>query len=160
MERTRSLTMTPEEKKEARRKELAGRLRGLLQKKKSGAISLEMMKSELAKLEDPGLVRRILADELAADFAPDAADGKWMELAAEFFAPRLDSVHLAVDRCRKDMEETVRRETEAARMSWRQKGFEGPALIPNPDRNESWKKSIDEIVSRCRMEIKNILKKR
>ncbi|HPL62984.1 MAG TPA: hypothetical protein PK587_04370 [Syntrophales bacterium] len=157
MERTRSLTMTPEEKEEARKKELTGRIRGLFQKRKNGSISLETMKSELEKLGDRKLAGEVLADELAGDFIPDAPNATWMDIVEAFFPSRLKKADLVMGRCRKELDEINRREIEDAKNSWRKKGIEGPALVPNPHRSESWKKGMDDILARCRKEIRSAL---
>ena len=51
MEKTKDLTLTEEEKKEFKQKDMAGKIKGIIQKFLDGTLDLNRFKTEIAVLE-------------------------------------------------------------------------------------------------------------
>ena len=66
MEKTKGLTMTDEDKREFKKREMAGKIKGIIQKFMDGIIDLDRLKAGAADIgkEDPDMVNRTIREEL------------------------------------------------------------------------------------------------
>ena len=66
MEKTKGMTMSEDEKQEIKKKELTGKIRGLIQRFMDGVINLDGLKIEIASIEEDQveIVREAVMNEL------------------------------------------------------------------------------------------------
>ena len=74
MEKTRGLTMTEEEKRELREKDLVGKVRGLVQKYLDGALDMDRFREKAAALAGEAVTEfsRILTKEVLSRIEPES----------------------------------------------------------------------------------------
>jgi len=139
MEKTRGMTMTEDEREEARRKELSGKVRGLLQKYLDGRMDRKALGEELAGLpaEDRKTLKGILVRECADRINPE---GDNRRLVAAFWAAGIDpepfEALLGDFRRELDLERRVRE--RAMRAVLAKRGISGEAVIPNVEADPEW----------------------
>jgi hypothetical protein len=140
MEKTKGLTMTDEEKQQFKRREMEGKVMGLIQKFSDGLLDLERLKMEMAVLQEKdkamvdGIVREKTMDriELGEDNKPMLRilesivnmDTKPIEKLLENYENRL-------------LQEQGDRERALGRQL-KEQGISGSAVLPNLEEDPEW----------------------
>jgi hypothetical protein len=146
MERTRHLSLTPDEKSAQQTAEVQKRLRGLIHKYMDGALTLDELKAEWATLAgsqaDDRLLREGLMDHLVLGqanrpllVALDRLCGVATSALADLFENYAETLNVAA---------AERRRTLATELA-RRRGFSGSALVPNLEADAEWLRREAEI---------------
>ncbi len=137
MEKTRHLTLSREEKEENRRRELAGRLRGLLQQLEDGLLGVEALTSKIDGLLQNGdeEARSLLCRHLMAHVNAEKENGPWIRLLTQYC--RADAVRLekAVQEVRRQLDAAVTERRRQLLDELASQGVSGSAVRPNLDRD-------------------------
>jgi predicted TIM-barrel fold metal-dependent hydrolase len=144
MEKTKGLTMTDEEKQQFKRREMEGKVMGLIQKFAEGSLDLERLKMEMAVLQEKdkamvdGIVREKTMDriELGEDNKPMLRilesivnmDTKPIEKLLERYESQLSQEQ-------EDRERQLRRQLE-------EQGISGSAVLPNLEADPEWEQRL------------------
>lgn len=162
MERTRHLSLSDEEKAAQQWEAFAKRLQGLLQQYADEALDLEGFQKERRTLEaeygthDPDLVRQAVA----ARIDPAGDNRRWLDLLASLAPQILPAVKTLLadhDQQRTAIEaEAMMRST---RQLLQQHAISGPAVVPNPEKDPSYRKQRDHLDTRTRKQINEILRR-
>jgi hypothetical protein len=139
MERTKNLSMSPEEKEENRRQEWLKKARGWIQRFLDDLISLDKVKEEFFTPDPPKEWPKILKEELAAGLEPGRDNEKrllLMETLLSIPAVPYRDITASFDRMVNQEEE---RQKNRLIEQWAQKGISGSALIPNLEGDSFWK---------------------
>lgn len=140
MERARGLTVTDEEKREFRERELTGRVRGLIQRFLDGLSDIDRFREGIAPLEerDRDMTRRTLRNQCLELIIPGQDNEPVLEILEKVAGIEVTSVRFALedfvsklDRLRKAREKKLM-ERLAAR------GISGSAVMPNPEAGPEW----------------------
>ena len=139
MEKTRNLSMSPEEKKEALRQEWLKKSRGLIQKWLDEQISLEKLKEDLFNPEPPLNWERDIKKELIQGLDPEGDNEKRLELLSTLLSlsPKPLVKILETFNLKLFQEKTER--MERIKKQWRSEGISGSAVIPNLERDPAWR---------------------
>ncbi|MCX7817467.1 MAG: hypothetical protein N2317_08200 [Syntrophales bacterium] len=162
MEKTKGMTITPEERINMKRKELEGKGRGILQGYIDGRLSDRDVHAEMEKWDrdilDPDI---FLIGEALDRIKPDSEENvRIFEFLEKVLGANVDPL--------KDVLREFNRTREREMMEWSQsymqrlalKGIRGSAVMPNPDYDPLWKereKLISERFSSRLCEIKRRL---
>jgi hypothetical protein len=140
MERTRHLSMTEEEKDDLRKKELAGKVKGWIQRYADGQIDLNRLTPEIERErgENPRDIDGILRRELIERLEPDGDNRKTLELIERFSV--LDTAPLKGVIADFQAQLTEKREERLREMGEKLKGrgITGSAVVPNLARDVDW----------------------
>ena len=141
MEKTKGLTMTDEEKRELKRKEMMGLFRGLLQKFVDGLMDLQDIKRESEALgrgyED--MLREIIIREVAERIQPEGDNEPLLEVLEKMTGMDIGPIRdFLTDYERKLQKEMVARE-ESLMKRLKKNGISGSAIIPNLEADLQWR---------------------
>ena len=141
MEKTRGLTMTEEEKRELKRRELSGKARGLIQKYVDGIIDLDRVKVEMgaAGKGDEDIFRRAMIEETMDLITPGQDNEAILKILENTAGIDTQSIRgiLAAFHDRMDEEKNTRENT--LRTELNEKGIWGSAVIPNIEADPEWR---------------------
>ncbi len=135
MEKTRHLTLSREEKEENRRRELAGRLKGLLQQLEDGLLDVEALTTKIDGLLQDGNEedRSLLCRHLMAHVNAEEENDPWIRLLTKYC--RADAVQLeqAVQEVRRQLDAAVTERRWQLLDELASQGVSGSAVRPNLD---------------------------
>ncbi|MFA5179940.1 MAG: hypothetical protein WC405_01350 [Syntrophales bacterium] len=139
MERTKNLTLTEEEKKAIRAKEVKSRVRGWFQRYSDGALIIrdlkENMEQERAAFPEAAT---LLREECLAHLEPAADNQKIFQIMGEILGIDAAPFRRLID----DFHEEILQHRDGATRdsldTLRAQGISGTALIPNLDLSPAW----------------------
>jgi hypothetical protein len=150
MERTKNLSMSPEEKEEMKRQEWLKKARGWIQKFLDDQVDLPKLKMELVEKDPPDGWKTLLRQELIEGLDPQGDNQKrWhlmnrlLTISLEPFLNVLSSFNHKVNESRKAQESLFLNELSS-------QGLTGSAVIPNLDSHPSWKAFLNQESQSCR----------
>jgi hypothetical protein len=153
MEKTKGLTMSPQEKEEIRREEWLKKAKGLIQKFLDDRVDMDKVKSELLSKEYPSEWGEFLKVELINGLEPEGGNEKRLQLINELLKiPSEPFIKIL-----KDFDQKVLQE-KAGQMDHLKKqlsvqGISGPAVIPNVDRDPAWRRFYNQEKKACKEKI-------
>jgi hypothetical protein len=144
MEKTKGLTLSPEEKEKILREEWLKKAKGWIQKFLDDRIDLGKVKDELSNREKPLDWKSILKRELITGLDPEKENEKRFQLITEFLEmPREPFLELLKAFDQKVEGEKVRL-TEQSIKRLSAQGISGSAILPNLDRDPAWIQLLDQ----------------
>jgi len=162
MEKTKDLTLTEEEKKEFKQKDMAGKIRGVTQKFIDGILDLNRLKMEIAALEQDNqdMVTRLVIDELLPRIRPEEDNALLLQILDT--REGIDTTPLK--ELLADFEKRLATERAVQEKglvkNLKNKGISGSAVIPNINADPDWIHSLsemrEEFEERLRLYRKNI----
>jgi hypothetical protein len=159
MEKTKDLTLTDEEKKAFRAKEIKGKVKGFIMKYMDDMMDLETLKQRIVSLEkeDPAAVEEVVVSECLSRINLEAENSKIFDILRHVTA--IDVTHLhtfLADFLKKlDHERTVREQDLSNRIN--EKGFSGSAVFPNLKSDPEWTYFVEELKTRFRKDLQNLV---
>ena len=152
MEKTKHLTMNEEEKEGFRKKELAGKVKGLVQKFQDGMIKINRLGSEISleKEKNQNLVDELLKDELIERLEPDGNNEKVYELFQALFGMEINPLKQAIVEFQKKISGEKGIKMDELRKKLAERGISGPAVVPNPALDASWNAFYETSESSCK----------
>jgi hypothetical protein len=134
MERTRHLTLSPEEKQRQQVEGFDRRIQGLLQRYADGALTAEALQTAIAAMQDELGVsdRQRVVEAVVERIDPDTDNTGWMELLAAWVPAARDPVEAALgDHARHRAAVRQAADERWADRLQRDHGVAGTAVIPN-----------------------------
>ncbi len=141
MERTKNLTLSDDEKKEIKRKELEERVRGWVQRYVDGTLLHSTFEKEIAgEIEkDLNLMKDILREDITGRLDPDEDNDRllailetYVGIKRDVFVEKLDNFRSKADAEQMRMEDQLK-----ARLT--DEGIMGSAVTPNINKDPQWK---------------------
>jgi hypothetical protein len=141
MEKTKGLTMTEDEKRELRRKDLGRKVKGLIQKFSDGFMDLDRLKIELAALgkghED--MLRRIIMEEVAGRIQPETDNEPFLEILDATTGMHIDLIRQMLIDLERNLEKERAAHEKGLKKRLKERGISGSAVIPNLDADSQWR---------------------
>jgi hypothetical protein len=152
MERTKSLSASPDERVSYQRQEREKRLRGLVLRLLNDNLTLDGAKDELAKEKKIGSaaeVTGVLKDALAGHVDLEADNERLFRYVNELVGTPEDRLRETLAACRE--EATSLKAVLAGRQKKEldSKGITGSAVLPNPEADSLWKTRREEMQAAC-----------
>ncbi len=140
MEKTKGLTMTEEEKREFKRREMAGKARGLIQKYMDGIIDLDRVKIEAAAAGEgrKDTFRQIMIEESMDWIEPGQDNEAVLKILNNMTGIDIHPVREILADFEGRMEEEKTARETALRTGLKEKGISGSAVIPNIEADQEW----------------------
>jgi hypothetical protein len=156
MEKTKNLSLTPEEKEEIRRQDWLKKARGWIQKFLDDLIDMDRVKDELLNKEPPSGWEKILKKELIDGLEPEADNERRFQLIEELLGIHPDGFRKILEgrHQRLDLERDKRMASIKSQLS--KQGISGTAVIPNLEGDPVWKTFYDQATKNCKEEITNL----
>ena len=152
MEKTKGLTMTEAEKEELRHKELAGKIKGWVQKYLDDLINLETLKSELKKESD---IRKILKKELLERLELDGDNEKMFQLIKELLGIKKDPFVIIISNFQKEVARESSKRLDTMKKQLTKKRIFGSAVIPNLNHDTEWNAYYQRVNDDFKKEMRN-----
>jgi hypothetical protein len=148
MEKTRNLSLSSEERKEQKDKEISNRIRGLLQKFIDQTLSIENFKSEYQKLQkdhdlsgNVGLINMI-CDRIELEKNNQAL----FDLLSEFKGSDFERLKSILQEFQTASDEAARRRRKILKEQLAKTHFiSGSAVVPNLEKDDDWRKEAGKI---------------
>lgn len=153
MERTKGLTMTEAEKQELRHKELAGKIKGWVQKYLDDLVKLETLESELKK--EPEL-QEVLQKELQGRLEPDDDNAKMFQLIKGLLGIKKDPFVKIINKFQEEAARERSKRLEYMKKQLTKKRIFGSAVIPNLNHDTEWNAYYQKAKDDFKKEVMNL----
>jgi hypothetical protein len=150
MEKTKNLSMSPEEKAEIKGQEWLKKARGWIQKFLDDLVDMAKMRGELLEREPPAGWEKLLKKELIEGLDPDEDNQKRLQMLNELLNIPSEPFLKVLLFHNQQMNQAKTGQLEILRNQLSAQGFSGSALTPNLDRDPSWKDFLDQENKSCR----------
>ena len=144
MEKTKGLTLSPEEKEKIHREEWLKKAKGWIQKFLDDRTDLGKVKDELFNREKPLEWKNILKRELIQGLDPEKENEKRFQLITELLEMPREPILKILKVFNQKVEGEKVRLTEQSIKRWSVQGISGSAILPNLDRDPAWIQLIDQ----------------
>ena len=147
MEKTKDLTLTEEEKEEIKQKDMAGKIKGIIQKYLDGILDLNRLMIEIAALEEDNrdMVSRVVIDELLQKIGPEADNTLVLQVLDTREEIDTAPIKDMLEGFQKRLAEEKAVLEEGLMKSLKDKGISGSSVIPNINADPVWMDNIAEM---------------
>jgi len=159
MEKTKGLTMTDEEKRELKRKEMAGKVKGLVQKFLDNIIDLDKLKVEAAAVGEghENMFRQVSIQETVGRIEPEGDNEPILELLESTTGMDTGPIREFLI----DFEHKLEKERAAHEKGlWKRlkkEGITGSAVIPNLKADSQWRDHVSKQKEKFRDEVEGLV---
>jgi hypothetical protein len=156
MEKTRDLSLSPEEKETLRGQEWLGKARGWVQKYLDELIRLEDLKREIRNLGASEGMEGVLKEEIIAPVDPgEDQQRRWEALEALWQIPQRAYAEMLI-RCQDSLSQAEGKRMGGMLDRLKQRGISGTAVIPNINQDPEWDSFRAATVRECKENLRNI----
>jgi hypothetical protein len=156
MEKTRDLSLSPEEKRKLRRQEWLGKARGWLQKYQDDLIDVYEVKAALQKLGESEGADHLLKEEIIAAIEPGGRNTKHWDLLENLWTSDLTGHKEMVLRLQEELDQARRERIRLALDRLAERDISGTAVVPNLNRDPEWTAFRRLRIEECRRELRLI----
>ena len=159
MEKTKGLTMTDEEKRELKRKEMAGKFKGLVQKFLDNIIDLDKLEVEAASLGEgqEGLFRLVRIKEATERIDPEGDNEPILKILESTTGMDTGPIREFLT----DFEVKLNNERAAHEKrllkTLEKNGISGSAVIPNLNADPIWRDYVSNLKQTFRKEVEGLV---
>ncbi|MBN2061980.1 MAG: hypothetical protein JW882_16345 [Deltaproteobacteria bacterium] len=140
MEKTKGMTMSDEEKRDLRQKELTDRIKGLIQKFLDGIITYEKLKEEIRP--DPegekDVTLKAVTDALFPMLVPGEDNYPLLQVLRIFNEIDIKSIEKKIMESERKIEDEKSIYNHKLEKKIKEKGISGTAVIPNLNADKEW----------------------
>ena len=158
MEKTEGMTMSDEERKEMKKKELSDRARGLIRKFIDGILTYEDLKEKLSRNNEgeKELMLCAVAESLFSMLVPGENNDpilRVLDIFKEIDVRYVEEILLEAEQ-KIEKEKNIYRDN--MRRELRDRGISGTAVIPNPNAETKWIQRVESINKEFREKLTGI----
>jgi uncharacterized membrane protein YgaE (UPF0421/DUF939 family) len=158
MEKTKNLTMSDEEKRAFKKKELAGKVRTLVQRTLDGLITEERFEEEVSNLRlesgNESLLKRTLLEELIGRFDLGQEHEPLVNLLNRSIKADKESLHSILRKAEEEARSLREERREILRKRLEKRGIAGSAVTANPGADTEFKEAMRERQQALRADLK------
>jgi len=157
MEKAEKYTLTEEEKRAFKRRELEGRIKGLIRKYLDEILDSERLKEEVAAMEEKERqeAHEIMRSQVLERIRPGGENGPLLDILSMIGANTIPVRALL-----QEYEERIEEEKEGSRKrafeALRGKGVSGSAVVPNLEAHKEWIEALAEAESAFREKLRSL----
>ena len=158
MEKTKGLTMSEEEKEAFRKKETAGKVRGLFQRFLDGFIDAERLKDEIGRLgeERYAIAREALIRECMGRMEPGADNTILLDALENAAGLDIAPIQKIILDYNQDLEQQKVDRKQVLWENLKGLGISGSAVIPNIHADQEWSIHLSEMNKGFRKKIETL----
>jgi len=148
MEKTKNLSLSDEERQGQKKKEIASRIHGLLQKFNDEALSVDKLRSEYRKLQkDYGLPEYApLVKEICRQIELGKDNHTMFELLAQFKVADIEGITSVLHEFDGVIDAAARERSKILQAKLAEEHFiSGPAVVPNLEADKAWQEQAGAI---------------
>jgi hypothetical protein len=150
MEKTRDLSLSPEEKRKLKGQEWLGRGRGWVQKYLDDLIDVMDVKAALQKLGESEGADHLLKQEIINAIEPGGDNGKRWDLLENLWPSDLKRHKEIVRLFEEELEEARGEKTRSALDRLAERNISGTAVVPNLNHDPEWTAFRRMRIEECR----------
>jgi hypothetical protein len=154
MEKTRDLSLSPEEKRKLKRQEWLGKARGWVQKYQDDLIDVYEVKAALQKLGESEGADLFLKEEIIAAIEPGGRNRKHWDLLENLWDSDLQGQKEMVRQVQEELDQARRERIRLALDRLAERGISGTAVFPNLNRDPEWTAFRRLRIEECRRELR------
>jgi hypothetical protein len=161
MEKAKKFSVTEEEKEGFRRRELEGKIKGLVQKTLDGVLDSERFQTELVAMQakDTDIVYQILKEEVVGRIEVEANSEALLKILENIAGPASPAVRNTLADSEKKGEQQKESRRKALLESFKMKGISGSAVLPNLDADPRWGPIKSEMRRQLQEKIRKVIEK-
>jgi len=158
MEKTKGLTMTDEEKRELKRKEIAGKFKGLVQKFLDNIIDLDRLKVDAAVVGEghEDMFRRVSMQEAMGRIGPEGDNEPLLEILEATTGMDTGPIREFMTDFERKLEKERAVHENGLKKRLKKKGISGSAVIPNLDADSQWRDYVSKLNETFRKEVESL----
>jgi hypothetical protein len=147
MEKTKGLTMSEEEERAFKEGEMAGKVKGLIQKFFDRVLDMHQLKREVAGLTEKGgdMVKRLIREESVSRIEPEGDNGPLLRVLEEVAESDTNSLRELLKAFDQRLEQEKGDREKALKETLEKQGISGSAVIPNIHADSEWSHFASEI---------------
>nr|HID59615.1 hypothetical protein [Desulfobacterales bacterium] len=150
MEKTKHLTMSEEEKEELRKKELRGKVKGIVQKFLDGQKDIRDIKSVIETEGKHGDIQEFLKIELIERINPNDNNENIFQLLEEVLNINTIPLKRVINEFQKKVAEEKAIRLKNLKNQLANRGISGSAVVPNMALDEEWNQFLQKSVKECK----------
>jgi hypothetical protein len=158
MEKTKGLTMTDEEKRELKRKEIAGKFKGLVQKFLDNIIDLDRLKVDAAAVGEghEDMFRRVSIQEAIGRIEPEGDNEPILKVLENATGMDTGPIREFITDFERKLEKERAVHEKGLKKRLKKKGISGSAVIPNLDADSQWRDYVSKLNETFRKEVEGL----
>lgn len=158
MEKTQNMTLSEEEKKEIRQKELNGKVKGWIRKYEDSVLSLKTIQSEIEHedMARQNELKKALQKEVLQSIEPDKDNSGVLQLLEEICGTDTEVIVTMIHRFRNTIEAERAATLKLLNARLENKGISGTAVIPSLYSDAEWKTHYDQSIEDFKNKIRVI----
>lgn len=158
MEKTKGMTMTDEEKREFKRKEMAGKVKGLFQKFLDNIIDLDRFKIEAAAVGEghEDLLSRVCMQETIERIEPEGDNEPILEILESTTGMDTGPIRKTLKDFERNLENERAAHEQAILKRLEKNGISGSAIIPNLNADSQWRDYVSNLKQTFRNEVESL----
>ncbi|MGD9076862.1 MAG: hypothetical protein PVJ69_16710 [Desulfobacteraceae bacterium] len=147
MEKTKGLTMSDEEKKAFKEQEMAGKVKGLIQKYLDGTLNMDQLRVEVTGLVEKGgdMVKRLIREESVSRIELEGNNEPLLRVLGEISGSEADSLREVLKEFGKRLEREKDVREKELRKELEKQGISGSAVLPSINADPEWSRYVLEI---------------
>ena len=160
MERTKSLSASPQERETFHRQEREKRIRFLVQRLLDYNLSMDDMKEELEKEKKSGRTAEAiehLKNALAVHVDPETNNDRLFQLINELVGTPEERLRTTLRSCREKFDSWKNSVMLSQKEDLEAKGIKGSAVLPNPEADPQWKARREQMQADCAKQLLSII---
>jgi len=139
MEKTKNMTMSDEEKKVLRQKELHGKVKGWMQRYADGQIDMRTIKEDMQEHEsDRQTILKFFRKEALERIEPNEDNERMFQILADILGEDTQPISRRIDAFVKDRQQHMAQHVKRLLQTLADQGIRGSAVIPNLDKDQAW----------------------
>jgi hypothetical protein len=158
MEKAKKLTVTEKEKLAFKRKELEGKIRGLVQKYLDSFIDLDRLKVEIAPVQREGeeMVRELIEVDVLGRIQLGQDNEPLLDMLSKTIGMNIGPIRELLNQFEKRMDREKESREKMLEEELRKTGISGSAVIPNLNGDEEWLRTASELNQLFREKMKEL----
>jgi glycyl-tRNA synthetase (class II) len=159
MEKAQKLKVSEAEKRNFKRRDLEGKIKGLVQKALDGIMGPEKFHVEMTafRAKEKDMVEQILKEEIVARIEPGADNETLVRILDNVTEPASGAVRKALAEFEKEVEKQKESSRRLLLEGFKKKGISGSAVLPNLDADPEWARVKSEIRRHLQEEIRKVI---
>lgn len=160
MEKTKGLTMTDEEKKAFKRKEVEGKVKGLLQKFLDGFRNLEGFKKEIGAFGDEqyDMAKQCVAEECVGRIDPEGDNAPFLDILENIGGVDPQPIRKSLLEFQRELEKRRTDREKLQRKKLEKQGISGSAVIPNIKADPEWNDYVSRLKGAFREKVVRLVR--
>lgn len=147
MEKTKGLTMSEDEKQAFKEEEMAGKIKGLIQKFLDGIIDMDQFRGEVSGLVETAgdMVKRLIREECLSRIELKGNSEPLLRVLEEVTESDTDSLRETLKAFEKRLDRERGSQEEKFKKRLEKQGISGSAVLPNIHADSEWSRHASEI---------------